>query len=232
MKIIPALVLVLSAGTLFAQDSTQDLDGRLQFFGEMSRPASIAVANAGSDYTNDQPGRLNALGIRFLGELAASPRWYYEIAATINASSKFGLNGPVVGGALQDDTGVKFTDSYWAIGGAYLYPAGENVSLGAHLEARGEALGIKGPLQQNPGTGWTPLGTVSDTTTYLRPWVRLSADFSFTVGEQHPYLGVEVAATPIKTSQTQFVQFTQINDRTLKSLAPTTTFSFYFGMHF
>lgn len=232
MKTIPVLALVLATGTLFAQDSTQDLDGRLQVFMEMSKATSIAVAQVNSVFTSDQPARLKGVGIRFLGEVASSPRWYYEIGGRVGGSSKFTLNGPIGGGYDLDDTGVKFKDNYWSIGGAYLYPAGESVSLGAHLEARGETLSIQGPLQQNDGTGWAVLGTASANTTYLRPWVRLSADVSFPVGEHRPYFGVEVSATPIKTTQTQFVQLVAVDDRTLKAICPTSTFSFYLGLHF
>ena len=232
MKIASALVLVLAAASLRAEAPPQDLDGRLQLFTEISRPSAFAVAQVAGTYTDDQAARLIGLGVRFMGEVASSPHWYYEIGLKANSSSKLTLNGPIGGGTILDDSGVKFTASYWSLGAAYLFQGGDNFSLGLHLEARGEELTVQGPVQQNQGAGWVPLGTANGSSTYLRLWGRVSADYTFTVGDYRPYIGAEVGLTPMKTAQTQLVQLVAIDPRTVKAISPGSTAGFYLGCHF
>ena len=232
MKIASALVFVLAAASLRAEAPPQDLDGRLQLFMEISRPSAFAVAQVNGAYTDDQPGALTGLGLRFMGEVASSPHWYYEVGFKANTSSKLALNGPIGGGTTLDDTGVKFTASYWSIGTAYLYQASDNFALGMHLEGRGEQLSVQGPVQQNQGAGWVALGSAGGTSTYLRLWGRLSADYTFSIGDYRPYLGAEVGYTPMKTAQTQLVQLVAIDPRTVKAISPGSTAGFYLGCHF
>ena len=232
MKTLTILAMALTAGTLFAEAPPQDLDARLQVFMEMSRPSAFAVAQVGGVYTDDQPGRLTGIGLRFMGEVASSPHWYYEIGGKLSSSSKLALNGDIGGGTTLDDTGVKFTANYWSLGAAYLFQASDNFALGMHLEARGEALSVQGVVQQNQGSGYVALGTASGSSTYLRLWGRLSADYTFTVGDYRPYVGAEVGLTPMKTTQTQLVQLVAIDPRTVKAISPTSTAAFYLGCHF
>ncbi len=218
MKITKVLVTALSAGTLFAQTPTQ-LDARIQAFGEMIRPTSLTVA-AG---VKDQAGTSVGFGVRFMGEFASSRNWYYEIGGKLDSSSNLAMNS---GGV--DLTDIKITSSYWSLGVGYLVPLGQNVSLGFHLEGRGEALAAQGAVFQ----GGVVTGRVDAGTTYLRPWGRVSLDGTFTMGKLRPYIGVEVAATPLKTTQTQLIALSDMDNRTLRSMAPRVSGALYAGLHF
>ena len=232
MKILNVLALTLSAGALFAQAPEQELDGRFQIFAEVSRPVAITVVNNTPPLQNE-PSKQTGIGIRFLGEIATAPNWYYEVGGKGSSYSEFTLNGNIGNGTLLDLTSVKVTTSYWSLGGAYMFHPVEALSLGAHLEARGEAINASGPVLQNlSGTGWTTLGNVSSSTTYLRPWIRVSADLSFHIGDWHPYVGVDFSGAITRTQQTEFVSLDLIDNRTLKSLAPRFAAAFYVGARF
>ena len=223
MKISSFLIITLAAGALAAQDAPK-LDGRVQVFAELYRPAQIVVAQNPGDL-NDQPGRQTGVGFRFLGEIASHPGWYYELGGMLDASSNFKISSP----GVIDLTSVKVTDSYWALGAAYMGRFGEHLTLGAHLEGRGEYLRIQGEALVNGAATQVDQGT-----TYLRPWVRGSADYTFTsIGkENHPYIGVEAAYAITKTSQTRTPDFTNMDNRTLDSLAPKASAALYAGIRF
>ena len=108
-------------------------------------------------------------------------------------------------------------------------PLGSSTSLGFHLEGRGEALAAQGA--QFDGAG-TMVGRVDASSTYLRPWGRLTLDGSFHLGSLRPYVGVEVSGTPVKTTQTQLVALSSMDSRTLRSMAPTASAALYLGLHF
>ena len=220
MKIAKVLATVLSAGTLFAQAPAQELDSRIQVFGELSRPLAYTIA-AG---VKDQAGSATGVGIRFMGEIASAHNWYYEIGGRLDSISNLAYNsGPI------DFTGVRISSSYWSVGGGYLVPLGSAGSLGFHLEGRGEALSANGTVFTNNVAS----SQVSASTTYLRPWGRLSLVFTFHMGSLRPYVGVDVAATPLKTVQTAPVNdLSSLDNRTLRSMAPQATGAFYVGLHF
>jgi len=219
VKITTVLVAALSAGSLFAQTPVQALDARIQVFGELIRPTSITV-QAG---TKDQADRSVGVGIRFMGEIASARNWYYELGGKLDSSSQMALNTGAV-----DLTDIKITHSYWSLGAGYLQPLGSNVSLGFHLEGRGEALSAQGAIFQNG----VITGRVDASNTYLRPWVRVSLDGSWRMGSLRPYVGVDVSGTPVKTSQTQLQALSSMDNRTLRAMAPQVAGSFYVGLHF
>ena len=219
MKITSALVTVLSAGSLFAQTPVQALDARIQVFGELIRPTSITVQPG----TKDQADSSIGVGIRFMGEIASARNWYYEVGGKLDSSSQMALNTGAV-----DLTDIKITHSYWSLGAGYMMPLGSSVSLGFHLEGRGEALSAQGAIFQNGVIN----GRVDASNTYLRPWVRLSLDGTWRMGSLRPYIGVDVAGTPVKTSQTQLQALSSMDNRTLRAMAPQVAGSFYLGLHF
>ena len=223
MKISSILMITLAAGALAAQDAPK-LDGRIQLFAELYRPAQIVVAQSPGDI-KDQPGRQTGVGLRFMGEVASHPGWYYELGGMLDASSTFSISMP----GVIDLTDVKVTDSYWSLGAAYMGRIGEHLTLGAHLEGRGEYLRVQGEAQVN-NTSYQ----VDQETTYLRPWIRGSADYTFTsIGkENHPYIGLEAAYAITRTSQTRPADFTNMDNRTLDSMAPRASAALYAGIRF
>jgi hypothetical protein len=228
VKISSILIMALATGALAAQEAPK-LDGRIQVFAELYRPNQIVVAQAPGDIT-DQPSRQTGLGVRFMGEFASYAGWYYELGGMFDASSNFTLNGMVAPGTTVNMSDVKVTDSYWSIGAAYMGKFGDSLTLGAHLEGRGEYLRIQGEFQS---TSTGPL-QLDQGTTYLRPWLRGSADYTFTgVGRAtHPYVGIEGCYALTRTSQTRVPDFTNFDNRTLDSLAPRASAAIYAGIRF
>jgi len=91
------------------------------------------------------------------------------------------------------------------------------------------SLSAQGAVQQ---VGQTNV-RVDCSTTYLRPWGRLSLDATFKIGKIRPYFGADISVTPLKTSQTVVLPSLQyMDDRTLRSTAPNVSGAFYLGMHF
>jgi hypothetical protein len=224
------LIMALASVSLAAQYAPK-LDGRIQLFEEIYRPAQIVVAQpAPSPEVKDQPTKQNGLGIRFMGEIAAHPGWYYELGGMFNGSSNFTYNGNVTPTTTLNLTQVKVTDSYWSLGAAYMTRFGDSLTLGAHLEGRGEYLRLNGPVSS------TSFSTVQvyQSTTYLRPWLRGSVDYTFTgIGANtHPFIGVDGNWAITKTSQMASPNFTSMDGRTLKSLAPRASASIYAGLRF
>ena len=227
MNISSILIMGLAAGALGAQEAPK-LDGRVQLFAEISRPAQITVAQPSpAPDIKDQPKRLTGLGIRFLGEVAAHPGWYYELGGMFNSSSKFTFQGQTSTGSF-DLTNIKFTESYWSLGAAYMAGIGENLTWGAHLEGRGEYLRTNGQAEYQ-GT----LYDESKATTYLRPWVRGSFDYTFSgIGrEQHPFIGLDASYALTQTTQFNGNILT-LDNRTLKSMAPRASAALYAGIRF
>ena len=223
MNVSSLLIVALATGALAAQDAPR-LDGRFQVFAELSRPASIVVAQAPGDIS-DQPRRQTGVGFRFMGEIASSPGWYYEVGGMFDGSSYFTINN----GTTLNLTDVKVTNSYWTLGAGYLGKLSPNFTWGAHLEARGEYLRIQGEADVN-GTA----SQLDTTTTYLRPWLRGSIDYTITsIGQQkHPFVGFEGCFALMKTSQTKVPDFTDMDGRTLRALAPRASAALYVGLRF
>jgi hypothetical protein len=224
VKATSLLIMAIAAGSLAAQDAA--LDKRVQLFLEVNAPTEIDMAPG----TRDKPKSQTGLGIRFLGEIAGAPGLYYELGGMFDSTSNFGFNGTTSGGTL-DLTNAKFSNSYWSAGMAYLWKMGESGSFGLHLEGRGEFLRLQG---QATGTALaaTPQG-LDHSTTYLRPWVRASADVTFAPGKPvRPFVGLDGSFALIKTGQSRVPDYTNIDDRTVKSLAPRYSGSVYAGVRF
>jgi len=222
VKISKVLVTALSAGTLFAQVPADQLDARIQLFGEVIRPTAFSIAGG----VKDQADRSFGAGIRFMGEMGSARNVYYELGGKLDSTSNLTFNG-MVNGVPADNTDIKITSSYWFLGVGYLMPLGSAMSLGFHLEGRGEALAASGTQILN-GT----LNTVDAGTTYLRPWFRLSFDGTFSAGKFRPFIGADVSATPIKTTQGAITALSAMDDRTLRSMAPQVSAGLYAGLHF
>lgn len=223
MKISSILIMALAAGSLGAQDAAA-LDGRFQVFVQQDRPSSIVIAQTPGNVT-DQPKVQTGVGVRFMGELASAPGFYYELGGMLDAVSYFTFND----GAVGNLSNVKFTESYWSLGAAYMAKFGEATTLGVHVEGRGESLRVQGNAVIAGTTTSLDQGT-----TYLRPWVRGSADYTFTgIGTRvHPFIGLDGAFAVTKTSQTQVPSPGTFDNRNLCSLAPKYSYSAYAGLRF
>jgi len=213
------LIVALAAGALGAQDAPR-LDRRFQVFAETYRPAKIQVA-IGID---GQPSRQTGGGFRFMGEIAPAPGWFYELGGMFDGSSNFTVNTTNL-----NLTQLQVLDSYWTLGTAYLAKFGESLTLGGHLEARGEYLRVQGEADVNGAADQVNLST-----TYLRPWVRGSADYTFTgIGQsKHPYIGLEGAYALMKTTQNWTPDFSNMDGRNLRALAPRASAALYVGIRF
>ena len=229
MKISSMLILAVASGALAAQEAPR-LDGRFQVFAEMSRPAEILVATPSpAPNVEAQPKRQTGGGFRFLGELSSAPGFYYELGGMFDASSYFTYSG-AVNGNLVDMTNAKVTDSYWSLGAAWLHKFNDNLTLGAHLEGRGEYLRLQGEIDIS-GTFYQ----LDHSTTYLRPWLRGSLDYTFTgIGkDKHPYVGLDGSLALLRTSQNgNAPDFSNIDDRTVRALAPRAAGALYVGIRF
>jgi hypothetical protein len=220
VKIAMILVTALSATGMFAQAPAENLGARIQVYGEAIQPRSLSMIGGVSDKAGSSVG----VGFRFMGEIASARCWYYEVGGKLDSSSNFKLNDGV-----NDLTDMKFTHSYWSLGLGYLAPLGSSVSLGFHLEGRGETLSCQGTYFKGP----VPSGTVDAGNSFLRPWFRVSLDGSWHMGSLNPYVGVEVAATPVRTTQTVLVTSpSDMDNRTLRSMAPQADAAVYFGLQF
>jgi hypothetical protein len=187
----------------------------------MIRPAEITLTPG----TTDQPKRSAGFGARFMGEIASARNFYYEIGGKLDSSSNMTYNQAGV-----DLTDIRITSSYWSVGMGYLMPLGP-LSLGFHLEGRGEALSATGSIFST--TTGLATGSVNTSTTYLRPWGRVSLDGTFRLGAIRPFVGLDVSATPLKNTQTApLTNPATMDNRTLRSLAPTLAAGVYVGLHF
>lgn len=232
MKSPSILILALVAGSLAAQDVSK-VDARVQLFYETMFPSSIQFGTS-PDVLTAKPGHQNGLGIRFLGEIASAPGLYYEVGGMLDATSYFSFNGGFSDGTTLNLSNVKFTESYWSVGAAYLWKTSERWSWGLHLEARSEALRLQGPAQGTSFNGGNPV-PIDQETTYLRPWARGSADYTFTgVGKDiHPFIGVEGSMALLRTSQAEtLTDFTNVDNRNVKAMASKFSGAFYAGLRF
>lgn len=234
MKTLTLLAAVLVTGTLGAQSSAVQAEKRVQLFGEFSRPRQFTLAQPNGDVKDQAASQLGS-GLRFMGELPGTTNWFFEFGGKLDSSSRLGFNQtiPMTGGpALAiNSTDVAIKYSYWEIGGAYLWDLGAGTSLGAHLDLRSETISAQGQLVVQPSS-YTGGGTVDQRGTMMRPWLRFSADFSFKMSSVNPYIGAEVAFTPIRNSQNSVVPLVGLDDRTLKAMAPQFGAGIYVGLRF
>ncbi len=228
MKTITFLTAILLVAPLAAQVPDQGGESRIQAHGEFTRPRQVIIGqNQGNDI-KDQANNQVGFGFRFMGEFPGTNDWYYELGGKLESSSKFD-NKPVAANGNTDTTNVKFKYSYWTLGGARLWSLAPGLSLGAHLEVRGESLRATGDFV----TGNNPNAQAVDSSaTYVRPWARVSLDYSFKATRFSPFIGFDVAAALLKASQDKAVSVAQFDDNTLKSQAPQVAVSVYLGLKF
>ena len=230
MKTQTFIAATLAACTLSAQSPTVQGEKRVQLFGEFSRPQQVTIAQIGGGDVKDQADSQMGAGLRFMGELPGTSSWFYEFGGKLESSSHLGFDQTVAGSRINT-TKVSVRYSYWELGGAYLWELGPGFSLGAHLDLRSETLDASGRILVTP-TSYGGSGDVSQRLSFVRPWMRVSADFAFGTGATTPYLGLDVAYTRIQTSQTEVVSLIGIDNRTVKAMAPQFGASVYFGLKF
>lgn len=218
MKTLSILAATMTVGVLSAQDAIPSLDARLTAFGEMIRPQKLDVVSG----VTAQPGTQISPGIRFLGQLGAGSRWYYELAGRAESSSNM-VNIDSVG----DYSKVKLTYSYWSVGGGYLLPVGSNFDIGFHLEARAENIRCQGTYIQAGVSADADGGN-----SFIRPWARVSLEIGLSSGPVKPLIGFDAAIAMIRTYQTEIQPLSSMDDRTTRSLAPQYSASVFAGVRF
>lgn len=227
MKALSLIALSLCAVPLAAQDFAPKLDGRIVLFVEAIQPAEYIVASTSAGNVYDQAGGQVGIGVRFMGEMAMAPGFYYELGGRLDSGSNMDINGDVGGGVTLNTKKMKFTYSYWMVGAAYMKTWGD-FTLGGHLEARGEALHLDGTYTVNGGSE-IPMEVGN---TYLRPWARLSADYTFGSGRYRTVVGIEGAVALLRMSQDTIAPPEFMDKRTLNSMAPHYSASVYVGLRF
>jgi hypothetical protein len=230
VKTLTFIAAALAAGTLSAQSPTVQGEKRVQLFGEFSRPKQITIGQVNGGDVKDQAEAQFGVGLRFMGELPGASNWFFEFGGKLETSSHMGWNKVVAGSNITiNTTKVNIQYSYWEMGGAYLWTLGPGFSLGAHLDLRSETMQAAGQIQV---TGSGGSGDVSQRLSFVRPWVRFSGDFAFNMGGKAPFVGMDLAYTPIQASQTQLDSLVLSSERTVKAMAPQFGVSLYFGLKF
>lgn len=234
MKTLTFIAAALVACTLSAQSAAVQGEKRVQIFGEFSRPKQITIGQVNGGDVKDQAESQMGVGLRFMGEMPGTTSWFFEFGGKLETSSRMGFNQTINGTSPAmriNTTNVNVRYSYFELGGAYLWDLGPGFSLGAHLDLRSETMEAIGQIQVTPAS-YGGSGDVSQRLSFVRPWVRVSGDFAFGKGGLVPYIGVDLAYTPIQASQTAVVSLIGIDQRTVKAMAPQFGASVYFGLKF
>lgn len=229
MKTITLLTAAMLVTPLAAQAPDRGGESRIQVHGEFMRPRQVVIGqtSTGND-VKDQADNQVGFGIRFMGEIPGTNDWYYELGGKLESSSKF-VNKPSVANDQTDTTGVKYRYSYVTLGLGYMWGLAPGLNLGAHLEGRVEALNASG----NMFTGSSSIAqSVDASATYVRPWVRLSLDYSFKAAGASPFIGVDASMAMLKASQDASISLPAMDENTVKSMAPQASFSVYLGLKF
>ncbi len=227
----------LSAATLSAQAPVQALEVRLEVMAEFTQPRQFNSASpAGSGTTvHDRAGTMTSGGLRLLGELPGTQGWYYALGGKLEGSSNLDYNGAIPGAGINlRTTDVSIRYSYWMAGISRLWDLGKGLNLGVHGEARGEAISAVGPVYVTYPSG-APApgsGSANASTTYLRPWVRVSIDWTYERKGLRPYFGADLGLPLLKQSQNGVVGLTNIDSNMLKSMAPAASANVYAGLRF
>lgn len=224
MKSCSILMALVAAGSLSAQQPINDLKARVILFGESTQTSGILLAQGVKDQANYQTGP----GIRLMGQFDVDSRWNWELAGRFSSSAHMVTNRDIGGGNVLDVTKTKINYSYWSVGAGYLIPLGSAADFGMHLEGRNETINPKGTYSSTLGG----TGTIDAHTAYFRPWVRLSLDLKLKTGSVTTIIGAEAGAAAIKTTQKDIVPMSQMDDHTLRALAPTWSGAVYAGIQF
>ena len=226
MKTITLLTAAMLVTPLAAQAPDRGGESRIQLHGEFMRPRQVVIGQVNLNDVKDQAENQIGFGIRLIGELPGTNDWYYELGGKLESSSKF-ASKPSAPNGQTDTTGVKFKYSYVTLGMGYLWGLAPGLSLGAHLEARVEALNLSGTMYTNSAAQ-----QVDASVTYVRPWARVSLDYAFRAGGTSPFIGVDASLAMLKSSQDSIVALAAADDNTVKSMAPQASFSVYVGLKF
>lgn len=224
MKSLSILAAILATGALCAQEKSEDLTARVILFGEATQTAGILLGQGIKDQANIQTGP----GIRIMGLTSEDSHWFWELAVRFKSSAAMATNRDIGGGNILDATKVRVNYSYWSAGAGYLIPLGGVADFGIHLEGRGETINPNGTFSTT--TGGT--GSIDAHTVYFRPWVRLSLDLKFKTGSVTTLIGGDAGVAAMKTSQKAVMPLSQIDNQTLRSMAPTWSGALYAGVQF
>lgn len=228
MKSLSILAAILATGALCAQGHPTDLNARVILFGESTQTAAIELGQGVKDQAAIQTGA----GIRFMGQATDDSRWFWELAGRFSSTAKMSTNRdistPPAAPNVLDVTKVKIRYSYWSAGAGYLLPLGPAVDFGMHLEGRAETINPEGTFSTTSGgTGTTDAHTV-----YFRPWVRLSLDFKMKMGSYSTIIGGDAGVATLKTKQKTIVPMSQMDEQTMRAMAPTWSAALYAGFQF
>lgn len=227
MKSFSILMALLVAGSLSAQQRTNEVNARVILFGETVQTSGILLAQGVKDQANYQ----TAPGIRFMGQFDSDSRWNWELSGRFPSSASMVSNRDISSAPpanVLNVTKTKIYYSYWSVGAGYLLPLGPALDFGMHLEGRDETINPKGEYSTtNGGTGSIDAHTVG-----FRPWVRLSLDLKLKTGSFTTLIGAEAGVAAVRTSQRAIMPMSQIDDQTLRSLAPTWSGGVYVGFQF
>ena len=224
MNSLSIVMALLVSGSIFAQQSTNGVNARVILFGESVPTSGILLASGLKDQASYQTGP----GIRLMGQFDSDSPWVWELAGRFSSSAHMTTNRDVGSGNVVDVTKIKINYSYWSVGAGYLLPIGPAVDFGMHLEGRNETINPKGVYS----TTLSGTGDIDAHTAYFRPWVRLSLDFKVKTGSVTTLIGADAGGTPFRTTQKAIVPPSQLDDRTLRALAPTWSGSVYAGIQF
>jgi hypothetical protein len=217
---------LLAAGTLAAQQRSEDANARVILFGEAIQTSGLQLGPGVKDQANYQTGP----GLRFMGQIGVDSPWNWELGGRFPSSAKMVTNrdiGPAPTVNVVDATKTKIYYSYWSVGAGYLFSIGTAADFGIHLEGRSETINPKGDVTSAGGTV-----SIDAHTVYFRPWVRLSLDLKVKTGSFTTLFGGEAGVATLKTSQKQILPLSQLDVTTLKSMAPTWSGAVYAGVQF
>ncbi len=229
MKTITLLTVAMLVTPLAAQIPDHGGESRVQVHGEFVRPRQILIPRSGLNDLQDQADNQIGLGVRLIGEIPGLNNWYYTVGGKLESSSKFATK-PSSANSNTDTTGIKYKYSYWTVGAGYMWGLAPGLSLGAHMEVRGEALNASGDWYAAPSSSTAQHVDVS--ATYVRPWARLSLDYAFKSGGVSPFIGADASYAIFKTDQGNLQILSAWDEKTVKSMAPQVSFSVYVGMKF
>ncbi|MCL1907848.1 MAG: hypothetical protein FWG12_00595 [Holophagaceae bacterium] len=249
MKILSTIAILFASAMLFAQGNSQDLDLRIQIGAELTRPyeslmyEKYITNTGGSKDLFAQPGYQAGLQIRILGELPGTHGFYYELGGRFETASRLDFKWHINDNYYIDTQDVQVSYSYFSFGGAYLFNFDHGLSVGAHLEGRVEAISASGSAFVNERFD-LPI-PVEGKSSYLRPWVRLSMDYTFNNhGSVRPFIGIEGAYPVLSREQRGYRWNLQgltpehidggntQDPRLMETIAPRGSVAFYAGFRF
>jgi len=226
VRVVSTIAVLLASVSALAQSGSRDLDLRVQIGAELTRPYKSILFQADKHKYRAQPDYQTGLQLRMLGELPGTSNFYYELGGRLETSSRLNYN-VIIDGTYINTYNVQISYSYFSFGGAYILNWNSGFSIGAHLEGRVERISSSGPVYKD----YVFDGNLDGSATYLRPWFRLSTDFTFNnSGKVRPFIGIEGAFPITKRGQRSNWEIGQPQDkRLMESIAPQGSAACYFG---